>query len=563
MKPAVAVITQSRLPTSLESLRYKFDSVFDIGSAIWYRNTSDESSIAVNPLNKNNLIVVSHQDRFVNFLADVIYYSMDGGETWNQSNIILSRNQGPVINAASNDYESASDPSVIFDNYGNAYMTSVSFDAVNDFNEAVVMIKSTDGGATWNTPISIQQDDGTEHYQDRQLLSFNPYQKGVLYCTWTDYQGILGGRADESFVQTNSLINTLTKKRVMFKNKSIKKLADTPVYNNIKLQISKDGGNSWTGPVDIADFPPPTVPVGVDVSDYGPWNNTVWVLPNYNHRLILTTFVSSGGIANPGPNTPKGTVYCLTSDDEGQIWVKHIVADNITLQPTFDLVTNRLVMGNSFLAVSAVNDENGYIYVAWADPRFSAPGKSGIALSMSKDGGITWSNPVNPNPNHTDVSTFLPAITVLKNNCVAISYYDFRNFNNGANSWCDVWLGIYDENLKYKLLEYRLTDTSFDVLQAMVRSGFDSLFLGDYTGLTHYHNTVHASYCITNPPFDVPPVAYPPCGFVKDSRGNTPDDTVLFPNRQSVNYMQVHITTEAIKENKDNWIRLKHKCHDK
>lgn len=71
----------------------------------------------------------------------------------------------------------------------------------------------------------------------------------------------------------------------------------------------------------------------------------------------------------------------------------------------------------------AVDPNNGNLYVAWQDTRFS--GVDEIAFSMSTDGGVSWSTPirVNQTPRSADVANeqaWVPAVHVAAEGTVAV-----------------------------------------------------------------------------------------------------------------------------------------------
>jgi len=493
----IHVTNNSRLAPTLDNLRYTTDPTTI--PAIWFRNTEDECDIAVNPTNPDNIIVVTHQDRFTNFLTDIAVYSLDGGKTWNESSILLSRNQGATIEAAANDYESASDPHVIFDKEGNAYVISVSFNTDNNFEEAVVVAKSTDGGVTWNMLTEIQRDDGNEHFQDYQHITADPYRKNTLYTVWSDDTALLG-------LDPNSTI----------------------------FQKSTDGGATWSPLSNIATYPGPT-------PDYGPLSSQLVVFPGHHHHLAVANFVSDQ-TASLTSTTP-AKVTLLRSKDDGLSWTEYLVADNIPLVTPTDPVTGRLILAGGTSVNIAVNNHNGKIYATWPDPRYNTNNGPGIVVAMSKDEGQTWSTPVPVNPKNLGAQTFLSAITVLHNGLVGVTFYDLRNYTGDGPLWTDVWMAIFDEDLKHRVKEVRMTDESFDTRQAMIRIPFNNAwFLGDYTGLTAHHNTFYACFAITNPPYGAPPVEIPVTEFRIDNR-----DGEDFPNRQDVVFRKVHVDGKDFK----------------
>ena len=114
-----------------------------------------------------------------------------------------------------------------------------------------------------------------------------------------------------------------------------------------------------------------------------------------------------------------------------------------------------------------------------------------MAFSLSKDGGATWSAPVPVDRTPAGIGplnrqAFLPSVQVSDNGTIGVSYYDFR-LNDPAPgaatdhwfTWCHPQASDCANPARWRE-DLRLTDASFDVLQAPVAEG---LFLGDYVGL--------------------------------------------------------------------------------
>lgn len=140
----------------------------------------------------------------------------------------------------------------------------------------------------------------------------------------------------------------------------------------------------------------------------------------------------------------------------------------------------------------AVDPTTGRLYAAWMDTRFSGGAQNDIALTISDDGGWTWTAPIKANSTPDSLTgnnghAFTPSVHVLPDGTVGVSYYDVR-FNDPTSGGTDTdhWLvhchaatedcrqaGNWNE-------EVRVAPTSFDSRQAPVAGGF---FLGDYVGL--------------------------------------------------------------------------------
>jgi len=160
-------------------------------------------------------------------------------------------------------------------------------------------------------------------------------------------------------------------------------------------------------------------------------------------------------------------------------------------QPTAPMARNRH-RTQDLIPDVAVDQTTGRLYAVWMDTRFSGGTQNDIALTMSDDGGRTWTAPIKVNSTPDSLTgangnAFTPSVHVLPDGTVGVSYYDFR-FNDPASGGTDTdhWLvhchaateecrqaGNWNE-------EVRVTPTSFDSRQAPVAGGF---FLGDYVGL--------------------------------------------------------------------------------
>lgn len=484
--PLVHATNISRLPPTLECLRLD-ESPEEIGDT-WWRNTEDECFIAVNPKNHKNMIIVAHQDRYRNFLSDVAVYTVDGGKTWNESNLVLSRCQGSTLSFANDDFYTASDPYVTFDRDGNAYVLATSFNSTENFEEANVLAKSTDGGASWDRVTAITRDDGYSHFLDSPTITTDPYRKDTIYALTSD------DLCDVGFPELGE--------QVLF-------------------QKSTDAGATWSDPNLIYSY------ISSDCNPY-PFHPTLVVVPDKHKSLVTSVLVQN---AIPGERC---LIDAFRSKDVGNSWKRYKVADDIVFQPVVDPESGAYVGGDSGFNGSdiAVNQKNGYLYQVWLDPRFNPTGQAGSVISMSKDGGKTWSNPKPVNPTTLDVQTFLASVAVADDGTVGVFFYDFRNYKLGDSSlWTDCWVSFFDKDLKEFLGQVRLTPDSFDSRQFMHRRVSDpsALFIGDYVKMQAAGNDFVASFVLTNPPFGIGPAPEPTLqAFMVDSR-----------NRQDVAFVRV------------------------
>jgi hypothetical protein len=141
----------------------------------------------------------------------------------------------------------------------------------------------------------------------------------------------------------------------------------------------------------------------------------------------------------------------------------------------------------------AVDPGSGALYVVWEDSRFSGT-HDDIALSKSIDGGRTWTEPVKVNQTPVPVFAFTPAVDVLPNGTVAVTYYDIRN-NTPAPGLLTDYFVVHSHNGGATWSESRITPTSFDDETAPVSRGY---FIGDYQGLANNGSTFRPFFVQTN-----------------------------------------------------------------
>ena len=181
------------------------------------------------------------------------------------------------------------------------------------------------------------------------------------------------------------------------------------------------------------------------------------------------------------------------------------------------------------LTSAAVDPNNGNLYAVWQDGRFSSKySHDSIAFSMSTDGGLTWSDPIQVNQTPTNIpdgdqQAFTPTVAVNSDGTVAVTYYDFRNNDASPGLPTDYWLVHASSNLtnpnSWTSDEKRLTDTSFNMENAARTSR--GYFLGDYEGLAAAGSNFYALFGQAGPDSSDPSNIWfrdpPPAGATRDS----------------------------------------------
>jgi hypothetical protein len=184
------------------------------------------------------------------------------------------------------------------------------------------------------------------------------------------------------------------------------------------------------------------------------------------------------------------------SFDQGEHWEKmDTQVDLLNSAVAIDVELGIPIRDAGELPDIAVNATTGDLYLVWQDTRFNS-GLVGIVISMSTDGGGTWSQPI-PVSTEAGVQAFLPAVAVAADGAVGVLFYDFRNdVGSDAELDTDVFLKRFDPNLGF-IDETQLTGASFDMRQ-MVITGERGYFPGDYVGLDAAGNDFVAAYTAAN-----------------------------------------------------------------
>ncbi|MBS0637026.1 MAG: exo-alpha-sialidase [Verrucomicrobia bacterium] len=514
----VAVTTLSRLPYDLDCL--KLNDPGELRGYNYYRNVAFDPQIAVNPTNPKNIVIVAQQDALANAvynssfpLATVVLFTVNGGKTWSQSQLVLSRCQGRTNIGANNNFISAYFPTVSFDQEGVCYILTSSYNllAANaqttvSVEEGNIIARSIDGGLSWNQITAAERDAGICHYLDFPFLTADRYRKGALYVV----------SSDDTCLVSNTCVNN-------------------PAFTgnqNIVFQKTSDGGKNWS-PLSIIDS------FEVDNLDFCtpiPQWHQLQVLPDKKQTLLLSSMIQRSS-ADTLHATTFDEIVVYRSQNQGESWKKfpvvkipHILVTDPTssdpILPVTDFTTKDM----------AINNKNGYVYLVYSDPQFNPTGQAGAVIRKSKDGGKTWSEPRPINPKSLNAQTFLPTVAVAKDGTVGVLFYDFRkNTLNTEELTTDVWMSFFDEELHQYYGEVRLTPMSFDSRKSIRGyNGVDpnncqfDFYLSNHVGLTTHENDFLATFTVTNNACDVGMLATYPCDAFPLSKDECNRQNVVF-----------------------------------
>lgn len=277
--------------------------------------------------------------------------------------------------------------------------------------------------------------------------------------------------------------------------------------DGIYVSASDDGGLTWGDPVTVhlgGDAFDDKEALTVDTRSDSPYRGRVYVVwdspgggrqpllfsysadEGRSYRSAVTVFDRGASIAAIPLVGPGGVVHLVwlnalgatanmvasRSTDGGDTWSPPVLISNVRPVGVPGARTGEGIPS------AAVDPRNGALYVVWQDNRFS-PGTDQVVLSMSKDGGLTWSAPKLVSDGPKNAASFTPAVAVTPDGVVGVAYYSFRN-DPSRRVLVDEYLAISRNGGRRFGRSARVSSTSWDLRWASFARGF---FLGDYQGL--------------------------------------------------------------------------------
>ncbi len=391
-KPPGGLLLKSKPNNLLQLLGYH------VVSEVWIDQDDEaqnnEPTIAMNPTNPRNLVAAFHHypEPATGRIAIALWYSMDGGATWNFSTFDYPA--GPPADFY------ASDPALAVAPNGTFIFTYLSFNASdpNYLPSYVLAMRSDDGGVTWSGPYVVAGSD--KHFYDKDFVAADPVRPGYFYVSFTNFT---------STGEIKIVVVTST---------------DYGLTWGPPITLGTDGGGAWTvqgaypaagagevyvawynstddgwltGAFEIwvsrsddggATFNPPVKAVHIE------YELPYWLCPASSyHRLWGAMF--------PIPKVaPNGNLYIIFSANCSSVGPGDC-ADLLFIKSTDNGVTwsapKRI---NDFKGMAQYYgwldvDENGVIHVMWLDHRNSPPSDPNlyydVYYSYSTDEGETWS----------------------------------------------------------------------------------------------------------------------------------------------------------------------------
>jgi hypothetical protein len=404
-----------------------------------YPNTEVEPQVAVSPTT-GNIVGNYQQDRWNDGGAKglVAARSSDGGGSWTHNWAAFSECSGNP------DYPRTTDPWVSYDKGGRLYQIALSIDSADLGLSAVLASTSTDDGASWSEPKTIQRDTNPVNFNDKESITGDWTRENTAYAVWI--RGAIPGdnRSERSLERSFA-----------FRGK--------PMFSR-----TTDGGETWSRPISMTG--------NQNVYAQG---NQIAVLPDGTLVNVFAILFKGSGIQPPQANQVFMAV--TRSTDGGRTWGKIVkIAPIRTALLTDPDVPNptsldQTVRADDYLPDIAVDHATGDLYVVWADGLGTRD--NNVVITKSTDGGRSWTPPraidQTPGPH-----AFNQTVQVAGDGTVAVLYYDFRSNTPEPGLPTDVWL-TESTNGGATWQEQHVTGP-FDMKQAPNARGW---FLGDYMGL--------------------------------------------------------------------------------
>ena len=336
-----------------------------------------EASIAMNPINANNLVAFSNTDEATSGVR--LYVSNDAGATW--STRLIGHGDGLEVAACC-------DTQIAFDDFGNLFAVNIDF--VAGGNSAIKVLRSSDGGATFVLQATLR----TGNVDQPSIATGH----GMVWVSFDDGGHIAAAGAPVTGLGQVGAFSAL-ESAPGSTGGSFGNIAIGPAG---QVMVTYQNGTGGTGPATIFDNVDPD---GLGSAGFG---NAVAItgtnvggfdhIPPQMARSVdaeaTVAYDRSGGPHNgraylvytdsPAVGSANTDIYERFSDDNGATWSSRVRVND-------DNTTN-----SQFLPDFAVDQTTGNLAVAFCDSR-NAPqtGKGAdktaqLFATVSTDGGLTF-----------------------------------------------------------------------------------------------------------------------------------------------------------------------------
>lgn len=380
-------------------------------------NAPNEPAVCINPKNPQQVVAGANIDN--------VYYSADGGATWNQT---------PV----SCPWGVWGDPVIGADTTGAFLFLHLSNPPPpGNWIDRIIAQKSSDGGQTWSEGSFMGLNDVKA--QDKHWIATD-WKTNALYVTWTQFdhygssaptdssiilfsKSLDGGASWSAAQRINQLAGDCLDSDLTAEGAVPAVGPNGEVFvawsnrNKIWFDRSTDGGQTW-----LAD--------DIFVSDQpGGWDYNIPGIYRAN-GLPVTVCDTSGGPYH-------GTIYINWTDQRNgeqdtDVWLaKSTDGGNSWSAPL--RVNNDATNRQQFFTWMTVDQTTGWLWFVFYDRRHYSDNRTDVYMAVSKDGGATFHN------FKVSESPFSPSEVYF--------FGDYTNVSALNNMVRPVWTRLEDNNL--------------------------------------------------------------------------------------------------------------------
>ena len=365
----------------------------------------NETPIAVNPRNPNNLIIGNNDWNYNGGCG--VNASFDGGKTWTPT---LPNGFIPGLTRFTNDpsvpgtgvYDFAGDPAVAFGPDGTAYFACFGYQASSPFGVALLLSRSSDGGKTWLsggtaqplTLVTAFQGNGkargsTGQFPDHDAITVAA--DGTIYLTWAQFNGygshspvyiatsVDGGLSfNHPVAVTSGSVRNDQDQRIVTDSRGTAYLTfDNSVQGGkgaaMFVSTSSDRGATWSAPILLGTF-----------------QNPVCVFPPC-FNISGAQFRGPGSYPAPAIDPTRNRLYVAYTDIVGgtaQVLLTYAKLDSLTHWSTPQIVAPG--GGDRINVEMSIEPNGGRIDMMSNDRSWSGNTAFDITYFGSTDGGQSW-----------------------------------------------------------------------------------------------------------------------------------------------------------------------------
>jgi len=375
-----------------------------------------DSPIVTNPLDTKELLLGSVDGTCPPSGGPGFYLSRNGGSTWTRVLCMAEIRHKQLV------YIPCDEPSVGYDQKGNAYVAGLYCGQSETGNYGLVAAQRSADGTHWSKPVI------------------------ALYSPGQTFPYLTHLAADAS--ASSPWAGTVYVSGVMTSDQGSK--------NQVLVSHSADGGATWTQ-------------VAVDSVQVFPEQDEFTRIATGSSGTVYVTWMQC---ASP---CAAGHFMLSKSADGGLTWSKPLRIAGARVAPGLPHTYERVYNYPSIAVDNSNGPYAGNLYVAmytWTGSYLR------VQVIRSTDGGTTWSKPVRLAPKSDTHDQFFPAISVSPTGRVGVSWLDRRNDPNDIDY--EAFAAFSDDGGQSFGPNWQLT-TAFSNPK---NNGTGNNWLGDYTGNT-------------------------------------------------------------------------------